>query len=159
MIHVEHHEYINRPQSFVFSAGLDTATWPMLEKLTLEARETLLQHGTNIDASLFELGQRIGVPCQVTELDPGRRLAFAGESDQARLSLGLDFRQGKASTLATEVDAALTLEIRSRLLRMTLGRAATHIAKAHLSSFGQGFRANIEALPDDYPLQRNPLAS
>lgn len=150
MTEVRHHESINRSPSFVFAAGLDTANWPDLDRLSLEARTALLAHGTDIDATVSELGQHIPLPCSVTELDPGRRLAIVGESDQAWLSLELDFAPSQHSLDTTEVDTLLKLEIRSFFLRRAFGRVASHIATTHLRNFGEGFKANIEALPADY---------
>lgn len=158
MIKVEHHESIRHTPSLVYAAGTDTSTWPSLEKLSLEARERLLTPGATIDAKLNELGQHLGVTCEVTELIPERRLVIEGDSSQAWLSLGLDFTPGDEAE-TTEVEAILQLELRSFILRRTLGKVAAHIAKSHIQHFAEGFKANVEKLPANYSSLKIPHAS
>lgn len=150
MTRVEHREIVNRPTPFVYVGGLDTGNWPCLQNLSLDAQEVFLSHGTDIKAAVRELGQHIGVPCSVSELEPGSRLTFEGESKDAQLALSLAFTAYKGMEVATQVDATLEFEIKNFIKRRTLGRVAGMLAKGYLKEFGAGFKSNIEALPDGH---------
>lgn len=150
MTRVEHREIVSRSTPFVYVGGLDTGNWPYLKNLSLEARDTFLSHGTDIEAAVHELGQHIGVPCRVTDLDPGRLLAFRGESKDAELALSLAFTAYRGVEASTQVDATLEFEIKNFIKRRTLGRLAGTLAKGYLKEFGSGFKRNIEALPGDH---------
>lgn len=159
MAEFKHQEFIDRPAAFVFAGGLDTSLWPNLHNLSLEARTALLEHGTDIEAAISELGQHIPIDCAVTKLEEGRHLAIEGESDRAKIYLSLNFTQDDELGDSTKVDALLRLTITDFKTRIALGGIVSHVAKRHLKNFGEGFKANIEALPADHDFAQVAQAS
>lgn len=144
MIHISGQEHVAFPPEAVFDAGIRAETWPHVDGLLLQPKESILALGGIMRLGVGLRTFHIGLEAEVTEFEHSKRILIEGHSSLAATRIAFNLERN-VSGMGTDVHYAVSLRPRSMTARVAEG-SIKQLILASVPRFTSEYTANVTNL-------------